>query len=241
MVSGVVVAILGGALVAGGAVVGAAFGPDGTVTTTPTSVNATGVALLVDGLEVDAGGLPVPDGVGVLTLSATSATGSPLFLGVANGSDLDTYLAGAPYDVVAALGTGGTTTTRTVPGTQQPPPPATQQFWLRQDEGSPARLTARIPQGTTVVLMKSDATPGVSADLSVTLEVDRAWPAALAIAGAGVVLLVIAVALLVASRRRKTPEPVGAHSAPSAATVLPGAPATVGDGGAQDDPQPSDG
>ena len=107
----------------------------------------------------DRPGTPVPDGVGVLTLSATSADGAPLFLGVANGSDLDAYLAGAPYDVVAQLSTGGSTTTRTVPGTQQPPPPSVQQFWLRQDEGSPAELTARIPAGTTVVLMRADATP----------------------------------------------------------------------------------
>ncbi len=220
--SGVAAAVLGSSLLAGGIVVGLAFGPDGTVTTEPTRVRAAGVALLVDGLQVDAVGLPVPDGVGVLTLSATSADGAPLFLGVANGSDLDTYLAGAPYDVVAQLSTGGSTTTRTVPGTQQPPPPSAQQFWLRQDEGSPAELTARIPAGSTVVLMRADATPSLDADLAVTLEVDRAWPAALVIGGAGVILLGVAVALLLGARRRKTSASVGAHTAPAAATVLPG-------------------
>lgn len=236
--SGVAAAVVGAALLGAAGVIGAAFGPDGTVTTTPTSASAAGVALLVDGFEVDAAGLPVPEGVGVLTLSATSADGSPVFLGVANGSDLDSYLAGAPYDVVADLSTGGTATTRSVPGTQQPPLPASQQFWLRQDEGSPATLTARIPQGTTVVLMRSDATPGVAADLAVTLEVDRAWPAALVIGGAGLVLLGVAVALLVASRRRRSPEPLGAHSAPAAQTVLPGgdAPAAPDAGGTPDAP-----
>jgi len=237
-VSGVAAAVVGAALLGGAAVIGAAFGPDGTVSTTPTAASASGVALLVDGFEVDAAGLPVPDGVGVLTLSATSPDGSPVFLGVANGSDLDVYLAGAPYDVVADLRTGGTATTRSVPGTQQPPPPASQQFWLRQDEGSPATLTARIPQGTTVVLMRSDATPGVTADLAVTLEVDRAWPAALVIGGAGLVLLGVAIGLLVASRHPRGPEPVGAHSAPVAQTVLPGgdAPAAPAAGGTADPP-----
>ncbi len=221
--SGVAAAVVGGALLAGGIVVGLAFGPDGTVSTAPTRVDASGVALLVDGLQIDAVGLPVPDGVGVLTLSARSTDGSPVFLGAAAGADLDSYLAGAPYDVVAELSTGGATTTRKVPGTQQPPPPSSQQFWLRQDQGSPAVLTARIPEGTTVVLMRADATPGVAADLTVTLEVDRAWPAALVIGGAGIVLLGVALGLLLAARRRATPAPAGAHSAPVADTVLPGA------------------
>jgi hypothetical protein len=207
----------------------------------PTRASAAGVALLVDGLEVDAGGLPVPDGVGVLTLSARSSDGAPVFLGVANGQDLDTYLAGAPYDVVASLSTGGTATTRTVPGTQQPPPPSSQPFWLRQDEGSPAELTARIPEGATVVLMKSDATPGIAADLRVSLEVDRAWPAALVIGGAGLVLVGVGVALLLASRRRSAPALSGAHSAPVAATVLPGADAPAEPGGAVAPGEPSDG
>lgn len=239
--SGVVAAVAGGALLAAGTVIGLTFGPDGTVSTAPASADAAGVALLVDGLQVDAGGLPVPDGVGVLTLSARSATGEPLFLGVAESGDLDTYLEGAPYDVVADLRPGAAATTRSVPGTQQPPPPSSQQFWLRQDEGAPAELTARIPQGTTVVVMRPDATPGVVADLSVSLEVDRAWPAALAFAGAGVVLLGVAVGLLVASRRRRPPPPVGAHSAPTAATVLPGAATPPEDGGGASASEPSDG
>lgn len=240
VVSGVAAAVLGGALLAGGVVVGLTFGPDGTVTTEPTRVRAAGVALLVDGLQVDAVGLPLPEGVGVLTLSATSTDGAPLFLGVANGSDLDAYLAGAPYDVVAQLATGGAATTRTVPGTQQPPPPSAQQFWLRQDEGSPGELAARIPQGTTVVLMRSDATPAFDADLAVTLEVDRAWPSALVLGGVGVVLLALAVALLVAGVRRRPQAPVGAHSPSAGATVLPGAAPPALGSPAPDDATPTD-
>jgi hypothetical protein len=241
LVSGVATAVLGGALLAGGAVVGLAFGPDGTVSTAPATADAAGVALLVDDLKVDAAGLPVPEGVGVLTLSARSATGEPVFLGAAQGTDLDTYLAGAPYDVVADLRPGAPATLRPVPGTQQPPPPSTQQFWLLQDEGAPAELAARIPAGTTVVVMNADATPGLAVDLSVTLEVDRAWPAALAFAGAGLVLLAVAVGLLLASRGRRGPPPAGAHSAPTAATVLPGAKAPQGDSGGASAMEPSDG
>ena len=57
--SGVAAAVVGGALLAAGAVIGSTFGPDGTVSTAPATATASGVALLVDGLEVDAGGLPV--------------------------------------------------------------------------------------------------------------------------------------------------------------------------------------
>jgi hypothetical protein len=221
VVSGVVAAVLGSVALAAGIIIGVTFGPDGTVATSPVGVKAAGVALLADGLTVDAVGLPVPDGVGVLTLSARSYDGSPLFLGLASGPDLDTYLTGAPYDVVAQLASGGTTSTRVVPGSQQPPPPSSQQFWLRQDEGSPAELTARVPAGTTVVLMRADATPGVAADLTVRLEVDRAWPAALVIGGAGIVLMGVAIALLVSARRRSRPVPTGAHSS-LAVNVVPG-------------------
>ena len=237
--SGVAVAVLGSVLLGGGLVVGLTFGPDGTVATEPATVRASGVALLVDGLQVDAVGLPLPDGIGALTLSATSPDGAPVFLGAAAPGPLDVYLAGAPYDVVAELATGGATTTRSVPGTQQPPPPSAQAFWLTQDEGSPAQLTARIPSGATVVLMRSDATPGIDARLTVTLEVDRAWPAALTAGFVGALLLVIALLLLL--RARRPGEVVGTHSISSAATVLPGAGMTqVADAGVADD-EPTDG
>ena len=70
-----------------------------------------------------------------------------------------------------------------------------------------------------------------STPLTVTLEVDRAWPAALVIGGAGVVLLAVALGLLLAARRGRTPPPAGAHSAPASAPMLPGAAAP---GGASD-------
>ena len=54
------------------------------------------------------------------------------------------------------------------------------------------------------------------------------------IGGAGVILLGVAVALLLGARRRKVPARVGAHSAPAAATVLPGA------GSTPTDAQPAD-
>lgn len=223
VVSGVVAAVLGSLLLAASAMIALTFGTDGTLSAAPVAVKAAGVALLVDDLTVDAIGVPLPDGVGVLTLSASSSDGAPVFLGLASGPDLDSYLAGAPYDVVAELASGGTTSTRVVPGSQRPLPPSTQQFWLRQDEGAPAELTARVPAGTTVVLMRADATPGIAAALTVRLEVDRSWPAALVIGGAGIVLLAVGVAVLLGARRRTASTPSGAHSV-SAATVLPGSP-----------------
>jgi hypothetical protein len=88
--------------------------------------------------------------------------------------------------------------------------------------------------------MRGDATPSLDADLVVTLEVDRAWPAALVIGGAGVILLGVAVALLLGARRRKASAPLGAHSVPAAATVLPGAAPTPTDGPRADDAAAAD-
>jgi len=221
----VVSALLGLVLLLAAGVVGLAFGPDGTLATSPTLVHSDGVAVLLDDLQVRADSVPVPEGIGALTLKATSPDGAAVFLGAGPRADVDTYLTGAPYSVVVdGLPAGGTATTRDVPGTQQPPIPAPQAFWGSASEGATARIPARVDDGTTVVVMAADAHPGVTVLVSASLVVDRAWPAALIAAGAGVVLLVLCVLLIVLARRRR-PAPSGAHRAGAhavAATVLPG-------------------
>lgn len=232
VVTGVVAALVGAALLAVGIAFAVTFGSDDRLTTAPTRVDGVGVALLVDDLRVRPVGLSVPDDVGSLTISAASPDGTPLFLGAASSADIDTYLVGAPYDVVVdALPPGGAATTRAVPGTQQPAPPATQQIWIRQDVGDPASIPARVPDGAAVVVMREDASVGVSADLVATLEVENAWTASLVAVGAGAVLVVLGVVLVVLGvRRGRGGPPAGAHSAvapasaPVAADVVPGVP-----------------
>jgi hypothetical protein len=223
--TGVVLVLLGVLLIGAGGATAALFGSDGSLSTAPARVSGSGVALVVEDISIDASSIPVPEGVGTLTLTVSDAQGGAMFVGSASGEAVDTYLTGAPYDVVVAVSAGSDATTRPVPGTQQPPPPTTQSFWTRQATGSPAELTARVSSATTLVVMNADATPGVDADLVVTLTVARAWSAAWIAVGVGVLLLLLSILAFwrakVAGRRARE---AAAAAAPPVATPVAAAP-----------------
>jgi hypothetical protein len=239
VVLGVLCLVGGLALVGAGGVVAVVLGQDGSLSTAPAHVTGTGVALVIEDIAVDASSIPIPSGIGSLTLSARSSSGAPIFLGSAPAATVDTYLTGAPYDVVVDLSAGNRATTRPVPGTQQAPPPSTQAFWSQQATGNPAVLTVRQASASTLVLMNADASQRIDADLIVTFTVTRAWTASWVAIGAGILLLVVggilfwrasvarsrAAASLAASEAAAT----GRHSdaAPSAVTVLPGEPGVL--------------
>jgi hypothetical protein len=238
LVTGAVAAVVGAVVLATGAAFAVTFGSDDRVATAPTTLTAQGSALVLDDLSVDAVGLPIPDDVGSLRLTAAGPDGRAVFLGVARTSDVDTYLVGAPYDsVVADLG-GGTAQTRPVPGSQAPAPPSSQGFWLESSEASPATIPAKVPAGTSVVIMKPDSSTGVSAAVSVALTLPGAWTASLVAIASGLVLLVLGALLLVWGRRRGRPVPAGAHS-PAAGAAVPAA-VDVLPGGGEPVPAPAD-
>ncbi len=231
---GILMVLLGLLVMAGGAATAALFGSDGSLSTAPARVSGNGVALVVEDIAIDASSIPVPEGVGVLTLSVSDPRGRQMFVGSADGDTVDTYLTGAPYDVVVQVAAGRDGSTRAVPGSQRPPPPATQPFWTRQATGSPAELTARTGSTSALVVMNADASPGVSADLVVTLTVARAWTVAWICVGVGVLVVVMGCVALwrarVAGRAvRATAVPVNGAAttglgdvAGTGATILPG-------------------
>ncbi len=233
-VLGWVLAVLGVLALAGGVVLGLAFGQQGRIQSEPTAVSGPGAALIGEGLQVDASNVPIPDGVGTLTIDVTPVGPRSLFVGVAQPSDLDSYLTAVPYDVVTALVPGGTATIRSVPGTALPPPPAQQSFWEEQGTGVPGRavsLKADLSRGSSVVIMNSVPGNGIEADVVVTLSVPWAWTAALSLLGGGALALLLAVLLgwrsHVAGRRARALRTASAHRAPAAGeaptalTVLP--------------------
>lgn len=171
IVLGVLSLLLGLALVAGGGAVAALLGQKESISTQPARMSGAGVALVAEQIRVDESSIPVPEGVGTLTLSVTAPDGGSMFAGTAKPDDLDTYLVGAPYDVVVDLASGGKATTRPVPGTQQPAPPAGQTFWIDQSSGAKAVISSSLDPGTALVVMNSDASAGVSADVVVTYRV----------------------------------------------------------------------
>jgi hypothetical protein len=226
LMTGAVAAIAGAVVLATGAAFALTFGSDDRVATDPATLSGQGVALVLDDLSVDAVGLPIPDDVGSLRLTAEAPNGSPVFLGVAATADADAYLVGAPYDAVVADLGAGTAEVRPVPGSQVPDPPASQPFWLHSSQssaGAPASIPATVPAGSSVVVMNGDAAPSVTARVAVALTLPGAWTASLIAIGSGAVLLVLGGLLLVWGRRRGRPA-AGAHSA---ASVLPGSASPV--------------
>ena len=236
IVLGVLSLLLGLALVAGGGAVAALLGQKESISTQPARMSGAGVALVAEQIRVDESSIPVPEGVGTLTLSVTAPDGGSMFAGTAKPDDLDTYLVGAPYDVVVDLASGGKATTRPVPGTQQPAPPAGQTFWIDQSSGAKAVISSSLDPGTALVVMNSDASAGVSADVVVTYRVAGAWVGSWIAVGAGVLLLLLAWLFFwrarVARRRRDAERAAtaAATAAPAAEpvgglTILPGEPA----------------
>jgi hypothetical protein len=189
---GVLLLLLGMGLVAAGATVAAVLGPTESISTTPSRIHGTGVALVADGVTVDQGSVPVPSGLGRLSLTVSAPDGRQMFAGVAPPAAVDTYLTGAPYDVIVDLSSAGTSPTRSVPGTQQPPRPGEQKLWTARASGSPASLSSGLSATSSLVVMNADASPGVTADVVVTLVVPGAWVAAWTAVGVGVLVLVLA-------------------------------------------------
>lgn len=225
---GVLLLLLGIGLVAAGATVAAVLGPTQSISTTPSRIHGTGVALVADGVTVDQGSVPVPSGLGTLSLTVSAPDGRQMFAGVAPPAAVDTYLTGAPYDVIVDLSSAGTSPTRPVPGTQQPPRPGEQKLWTARASGSPASLSSGLSATSSLVVMNADASPGVTADVVVTLVVPGAWVAAWIAVGAGVLLLVLAGVAFwrarVARRRRLAQQAV---VLPVATSVRDAAPVAV--------------
>jgi hypothetical protein len=228
---GVILLVVGIALAALGTVVALSVGSDDALSTEAARVRGTGVAVVAEDFRVDTSSLPVPDGVGTLTLTVTARDGRAMFVGSAATKDVDTYLTGAPYDVVVDLSAGAKATTRKVPGGQQPQPPGSQAFWAAQSSGAPASLSAHVIPGQSLVVMNADAVPVIDADLVVTLSVPGTWRYAWVAVAIGVLLVLVAFLAfwraVVAGRRRKEAALAGPVAGPDAApglapTILPG-------------------
>ncbi|HEY7859421.1 MAG TPA: hypothetical protein VIC82_13065 [Candidatus Nanopelagicales bacterium] len=228
-----VLGIVGVLALLAGAGLALLFGPQGHLQSKATRISGPGSAILGEGIEVDASSLPIPSGIGELTLDVSPVGHEALFVGTASQSDLDTYLLGAPYDVITSLPAGGTAQIRSVPGSDLPQSPEAQTFWQHRGAGAPgAKVSIVSARGSEASLVVMNRTPsnGVKADVVLTLTVGWSWATALVLMAVGAVALLIAIALAVRGRSARDGAPaVGAgskHAAPGggvpASTVLPG-------------------
>jgi len=161
---------------------------------------ADGRAIVSGSLDVD----QIPDWlVAKARVSASSANGKPIFVGVARRADVDRYLAGVahstledvnfgPFDATYARSDG-----HVVPGR-----PAAQHFWVESKIGTGTQTVSwKIRSGHwRVVVMNADASPHVAASAKVGTWIRGALAIAISLLGVGLLLAMGAIALAV--RRR---------------------------------------
>ena len=179
----------------------------GYLTTDRTQVGSKGHAVIFD--EIDLDGLDGDWLLGTARLRATSTQpDSPVFIGVAPSSDVETYLRGAGYSTVDEFDDGDVTY---VEHTGGPPAvaPADSDIWTAQASGTGTQTVKWKPEdgNWTVVMMNDDGSSGVDvlADAGATVPVLRRavhWLVAASVVSgaAGVLVLVLVV---IGSRRRR--------------------------------------
>lgn len=200
------------------------FGATGSVASDSWRLSGDGSALIVDGVRIS-GGSPLQRELGTFTLGARGDDGRPLFIGVALEDPLFGYLDGTPYDVVTSIDAGAATV-RPVPGVGTPGPPGSESFWTLRSSGVRPRIdwpSDAVSQGSRLVVMNDDGSPGVAATLELGFASSRIYPAATAGALVGVLLLIPSLWLLYRGfRRRRVSLPTSPPATPQ--LLAPSAP-----------------
>ena len=199
----------------------------------------------VDLLGWPEGGLGDPGRLATVRVSASSASGEPVFLGIASADDAREYLSGVERDEVVdsevdgGLGRGFDVTYERVPGGAPDATPTAERFWAASAAG-PGEQTLDWPleEGEwTLVAMNADASRGVELDVELGAKVNFLGWIAAGLFAAGALLLLGGVAGIVLAA-------AGARGAPALATGAPaeaGAVAAVpGEAAAEYPPYPTD-
>ncbi len=142
------------------------------------------------------------DLLGTVRVRVTSeATGGSVFVGIAPADAVNRYLAGVPRTVVHDL-TG--TRVTTVTGSSAPAAPTTTAIWAAQVSGTGEQTLVWTPRAGdwTVVVMNADAAQGVSASGDVGATIPHLGWISAGLFGAGLVVLLGALALLIVPIRR---------------------------------------
>ena len=223
-------------LVVGGTVAWAAgqAGADGYFQTPPVAVGTTTYALVSPPIDVNGdrgpngmgdgymgdnymgdmgyvgSGGSLPFNLGSLRLSAESATGAPLFIGVAPSEQVEAYLADVSHAVVtrANIGPGGNSLS-VIEGSQAPAAPTQQDFWTLSQTGTgeqnlvwnlqdlSAQENSAPAASYTLVVMNADGSQAVNVDLRGGARSDLIAPLGWGLLIGGIALLLVALVLLV--------------------------------------------
>jgi len=196
----------------------------GTITPAPGTI-----ATIVD-VDRFSATVPYVGDLGTTSLSVTSGdagdASDTVFLGAAGTPAVDAYLKGTPYSV--AIREGDAWTVRAVPGAAVPQRPREQDLWITDDVGRRASIAVPQERPLTLVIMHPSAIPSPQLALSVDVTVPAVttW-VVWGLVAAGVLILMGALLLALALRRRRTAGRHAAGAAPPAGAEV-GSDALVG-------------
>jgi hypothetical protein len=161
-----------------------------------------------------------------------AGAGGRLFAGIGPTADVATYLASVSHDRVEDFDESSDTVTYDrQEGSATPAPPGDQTFWVAEvttvDSGA---LTWDVDSGDwTVVVMNTDGTSGIEADVRVGIKLDWLLPVAIGLIVFGVVLVtggtLIAVFATRTPRQQRLPAPADSSTLPP--PPAPAAPTTT--------------
>jgi hypothetical protein len=162
----------------------------------------TGTAAITTG-DIDLRADPGPDwffeSVGVtVRLQATAVNdGASLFTGIGPTADVDRYLSGVSRDEIEDVTAGGRVRYSTASGTNQATPPAEEDFWVASTSGTGTRtIEWDVAEGEwVVVLMNSDGSAGILADVTVGVRSGVVRAVGVGMLAVGGVQLAVAVAI----------------------------------------------
>ena len=208
--------------VAAVAIAGANRDTDGYLTTPAYELSAEGHAVTFGAADVQSstdGWVPWR-GLFSTRASATATDGGRVFIGIGPADDVAAYLADVEHTRVSDLGIAAShVELDDEAGSATPERPGAQDFWVVQNAGPGKQTIEWEPSdgSWSVVVMNADGSSGVDVTAGGGVSIGVLWPVGLALLVAGVLTLLVAIALLVAgsARRRATPRPAGPAIAPA--------------------------
>jgi hypothetical protein len=141
--------------------------------------------------------------VGRVSVSASTTTGKPIFLGLARRAELDAYLSGASRTVVSDVRDDRTPIARDLAGGPLPDAPGRQGFWFAKASGS-GELTIdwKAKEGHwALAVLNADGSARTAANVRVAVHSDALLWLGLALLGLSLAVAGGGAAMLVASRR----------------------------------------
>lgn len=204
VVAGSVLALITiGLLIGGGVLMWATTQRDsaGYLTSGTGSLTASSYAIVAPSVDLafkDQGWPIDQNALGKVRITASSTAPAGVFIGIAPRADALQYLSAVAYDRLTGLRFGPYHVTYTAHAGGAPVAPASQTFWQAQASGAGTQtLTWTVASGQwIVVLMNTDGSRGIAADVSVGATAPFLFAIALGLLVAGGIALLLAVLIL---------------------------------------------